>query len=99
VAGVTSVDSGVSSPLTLLCSVILSSGVACSWTPFWSMSMGSTIVESDVWMLDVLLSDTQMSVRKFFQVVGGRVWWEVVEEVVGVRKLICEVRVKSFKTD
>lgn len=66
----TSVDSGVSSPLTLL-SVMLSSGVACPETPFWSMSMGSIIVERGVLgMVDV--SDTQNAVVKFSLFFSGR---------------------------
>ena len=69
VAG-TSVDSGVSSPFPLL-SATLSSGVACPETPFWSMSMGSTIVGRDVWMLDVLFSNhTKCGVENFCRWMG-----------------------------
>jgi hypothetical protein len=42
---------------------------------------------------------TNVELGNFFRWFWERVWWVVVEEVVGVRKLICEVRVKSFKTD
>ena len=43
---ITSVDSGVSSLFIILSSVLLSSsaGVSCPETPFWSISIGCTII-------------------------------------------------------